>query len=197
MLITIYKVDKFTGFALFNLEMRELCLYTFIFRWDTDLPFSCALNRVHTISPIYFGSPGYSIYSVNNASILICPYHQIMAHATRRLAAWRTFMSMCSSNKHTHSSTGGRNQRKLSHPFKQSCAIGTFHVKEKKKVVCFMKDFMRAALKVMPPILLCWSMMSEVDIGGMAVKVEPSLQHPIKFYCCVTVWQNGIWCGSV
>ena len=37
---------------------------------------------------------------------------------------------------------------------------------------------MRAAPKVMVPILLCWSMMSEVDVGDMAVEVEPSHQYP-------------------
>jgi hypothetical protein len=30
--------------------------------------------------------------------------------------------------------------------------------------------------KVMPPILLCWPTMSEVDTGGMAVEDEPSHQ---------------------
>ena len=44
--------------------------------------------------------------------------------------------------------------------------------------------------------------MSEVDIGGMAVEVEPSHQYSATFCCCVTggstgaVWQNGIWRGS-
>ena len=49
--------------------------------------------------------------------------------------------------------------------------------------------------------LLCWPTISEVDIGGTAVEVEPSQQYPITFCCCVTdgsreaVWQNGIWYG--
>ena len=34
--------------------------------------------------------------------------------------------------------------------------------------------FASAALKVMPPILLCWPITSELDIGGMAVEVKPS-----------------------
>lgn len=33
---------------------------------------------------------------------------------------------------------------------------------------------MRAALKVMPPILLCQPTKSEVDVGGAAVEVEHS-----------------------
>ena len=43
------------------------------------------------------------------------------------------------------------------------------------------EETMRAALKVMPPILLCWPMMSEADVGGMAVEVEPSHQYSITF----------------
>ncbi len=53
-------------------------------------------------------------------------------------------------------------------------------------------------LKVMPPTLLCWPMNSEVDVSGMVVEVEPSLQYFV-IYCChatdgsrVVVWQNGI-----
>ena len=30
---------------------------------------------------------------------------------------------------------------------------------------------MRVAPKVMPPILLCWSTMSELNVGGMAVEL--------------------------
>lgn len=32
---------------------------------------------------------------------------------------------------------------------------------------------MSAAGKVMPPILLCWLTVSETNIGGMEVEVEP------------------------
>ena len=55
--------------------------------------------------------------------------------------------------------------------------------------------YTRAALKVMPPILLYWPMMSEVDV----VEVEPFHQSPVKFCYCVTddsrgvVWQNAVW----
>ena len=44
---------------------------------------------------------------------------------------------------------------------------------------------MRAALKVMPPILIYWSMTLEVDVRGMAVEVEPSRQYSITFCCRV------------
>ena len=40
----------------------------------------------------------------------------------------------------------------------------------------------RAALKVMPPILLCWPMMLEASVGGMAVGVEPSHQYSVTFF---------------
>ena len=52
----------------------------------------------------------------------------------------------------------------------------------------------RTALKIMPLILLCWPMMSERNVDGMAVEAEPS----VTFCCCVTdgsrgaVGQNGI-----
>ena len=32
---------------------------------------------------------------------------------------------------------------------------------------------MRTAPKVMPPILLCWPMKSETDVGGTAVEAKP------------------------
>jgi len=35
---------------------------------------------------------------------------------------------------------------------------------------------MGAALNVMPPVLLYWAMTSEMDVGGMAIGVEPSHQ---------------------
>ena len=31
----------------------------------------------------------------------------------------------------------------------------------------------------MPPNLLCWPMMSEVDVGGMAEETEPSHQYTV------------------
>jgi len=45
---------------------------------------------------------------------------------------------------------------------------------------------MRAAPKVMLPVLLCWLTMSEVDIGGVAVEAEPSHQYSVTFSCDVT-----------
>ena len=59
------------------------------------------------------------------------------------------------------------------------------------------------ALKVMAPILLGWLMMSEAEVGGMVVEVEPSHQYSIVFCCHVTggsreaVCHNGIWHGNV
>jgi len=52
-------------------------------------------------------------------------------------------------------------------------------------------DLMRAALKEMCPILLCWPTMSEADIVGMAVEVEPSHQYPIVCCCCVADGNRG------
>ena len=56
-----------------------------------------------------------------------------------------------------------------------------------------------SAPKAMPPILLCWLMKLEADVGGMAVASTPSHQYSIMFYCCMTdsirgaLWQNGVW----
>jgi len=33
----------------------------------------------------------------------------------------------------------------------------------------------------MPPILLCWSAMSEADFGGMVVEAEPSHRYSVIF----------------
>ena len=55
----------------------------------------------------------------------------------------------------------------------------------------FVCIYMKTALKVMPSILLCCPTVSEVDVGGTAVEVEPSQQHSITFYCCVTDGSRG------
>ena len=53
-----------------------------------------------------------------------------------------------------------------------------------------------------PAMLLCWTTLSEVDVGDLAVGAELSHQYSITFFCRVTdgsiwaVWQNGIWHGS-
>ena len=65
---------------------------------------------------------------------------------------------------------------------------------------------MRAAWKIMPPVLLCLPTMSEADGGGMTVEVPsniPSQQYSITCCCCATdgssgaVWHNGVRHGSV
>lgn len=50
---------------------------------------------------------------------------------------------------------------------------------------------MRAAPKLIPPILLYWSMMSGVNVGGMAVDVEPSHRYSVTFCCCLTDGSRG------
>jgi len=67
----------------------------------------------------------------------------------------------------------------------------------------YIMHFMRAAPKVMPPILICFPTTSEMDVGGMAVEVQPSHRCSITCCCHVTddsweeVWQNGAWHGCV
>jgi len=50
---------------------------------------------------------------------------------------------------------------------------------------------MRAAPKVMPPILLCWPTTSEANVVDMAVEVEPSRQYSVKFCCRATDDSRG------
>ena len=62
-------------------------------------------------------------------------------------------------------------------------------------------SFTWAAPKVMPPVLFCWPITPEEDVG-MAVGVEASHQYSIKFDCHATdgsrgaIWQCGIWRAS-
>lgn len=37
--------------------------------------------------------------------------------------------------------------------------------------------------QIMPPILLCWTTMSEADGDGMTVEVEPCCQYSVTFCC--------------
>jgi len=61
---------------------------------------------------------------------------------------------------------------------------------------------MRAAPKVIPPVLLCWPTTQEVDDSDIESEVEPPYQYSFIFRCHVTngsrgaVWQIGIWHGS-
>ena len=50
---------------------------------------------------------------------------------------------------------------------------------------------MRPAPKVMPSILLCWPMMSEADVDGAAVEVEPFYLYSITFCCSVIAAAAG------
>ena len=63
---------------------------------------------------------------------------------------------------------------------------------------CTRKWTMRAALKEMPPNLLCCPIVFEADVGGMAVEVAPSCQCSFTFCCCTTDGSRGKslieWC---
>ena len=55
-------------------------------------------------------------------------------------------------------------------------------------------QYARTAPKGMPPILWCWSMKPDADVGGMVEKVEPSYQYSITFCCHVTDGNRGaVW----
>jgi len=49
----------------------------------------------------------------------------------------------------------------------------------------------RTSPKVIPPVLLCQPMMSEADVGSMAVEIEPSHQYSITFCCHVADGSRG------
>lgn len=52
---------------------------------------------------------------------------------------------------------------------------------------------MRAALKEMPPILLCWPAILDADVTGKAVKAEPSHQYPIIITCVTDESRGVLW----
>ena len=53
---------------------------------------------------------------------------------------------------------------------------------------------MKADLEVMPPILLCWPTVSEADVGGIAVEIEPSHQYSVTF-CCQQMTDVAFCCN--
>ena len=57
--------------------------------------------------------------------------------------------------------------------------------------LCEVKQTRRTALKVMPPVLFCWPMTSEVDVGDMAVETEHSHNYSVIQCCCVTDGSRG------
>ena len=51
--------------------------------------------------------------------------------------------------------------------------------------------YAKAALQVMPPILLSWSVTSEVDVGDMTGEVASAHQYSVTFCCCVADGSRG------
>jgi len=43
----------------------------------------------------------------------------------------------------------------------------------------------------MPPVLFCWLLVSEGDVGGMAVEAEPSLHQHSMTFCCSLIDGSG------
>jgi len=56
-------------------------------------------------------------------------------------------------------------------------------------------DCPRAAPKVLPPISLFWPMMSEADVGDMAVEIVPSHQYRLHCIVCDRWQQRGSLTG--
>jgi len=65
--------------------------------------------------------------------------------------------------------------------------------------VCFLYStdvlrhttYTRTALRIIPPILLCWPATSEAD-GGTTAEVEPFHQCSLKLCCCVRDDSRGV-----
>ena len=53
------------------------------------------------------------------------------------------------------------------------------------------KNGTSAASKIIPPILFCQPMTSEVDAGDTAVEVEPSCQYSVPCCCHMTDSSRG------
>jgi len=74
---------------------------------------------------------------------------------------------------------------------KQNCRVNG--ALQRCKYLIFASFAPRAALKVMPTVLLHWPTLSEVDADDMVVEVEPSYQYSVPFCCHVTDgirWQS-------
>jgi len=48
-----------------------------------------------------------------------------------------------------------------------------------------------AALKIIPPVLLCWPTTSKANGGGMVIEPEPSCLYSIMFHCRETGGSRG------
>ena len=59
------------------------------------------------------------------------------------------------------------------------------------QILLIMEGYTRAALKVVPPILLSCPTISKLDIGGIAVEVESSHQYSVTFCCCLLDSSRG------
>ena len=85
-----------------------------------------------------------------------------------------------------------------------SLASCTSRLNSKYNIVDYILENAIAAPKVMPPVLLCCSMTSEADVGGMAANFEPShIPYSITFCCHVAdgsrgaIWLNGVYEAEV
>ena len=49
----------------------------------------------------------------------------------------------------------------------------------------------------MPPVLICWPMLSEVDVAGIALETEPAHQYSSTCCCCADGSRGALWHNSV
>lgn len=85
-------------------------------------------------------------------------------------------------------------------PWKTLCLFGKDTSQDLKFSLLLLKILLyyRRSPKAVSPILWCWTTVSELDVGDMAVETEPSHQYSITFCCYGTdgsrgaVRQNGI-----
>lgn len=58
----------------------------------------------------------------------------------------------------------------------------------------YFTSLWRAALRVMPPMLLCWPPASELDVSSVAIEVECSCHYSITFcFCAIYAYEAKGW----
>lgn len=81
---------------------------------------------------------------------------------------------------------------KLKHPSLQTLKVHFLYFRIQRNLeFSIYAENMKAALKVVSPILQCGPTTSETNGGGITVEAEPSEKYPIPLCCCVIDGSRG------